>query len=322
MRTSGWMLGIVLGALAAGPGSATEPARVAAVATGAVTGAYFPAAVALCRVANVERRETGLRCAALPSEGSVANLRDLRAGAVELALAQSDTVAAAEAGTGAFAEAGPDEGLRAVMALFPEPLALVARGDAGVKGLADLPGKRVGVGTAGSGQRALVGALMDRLGWKPTAFAEFSELAPESAANALCEGRLDAFFYAVGQPAQVVRGAVESCGATLADVAGPEVEAVVAADPALAVVTIPAGTYAGLDRDVATFGPVATLVTRADASEGDIRLLTAAVLDALPDLGGLDPLLGGLDPAAMARRGLTAPLHPGAAAAFRDHGVD
>ena len=150
MRTSGWMLGIVLGALAAGPGSATEPARVAAVATGAVTGAYFPAAVALCRVVNVERRETGLRCAALPSEGSVANLRDLRAGAVDLALAQSDTVAAAEAGTGAFAEAGPDGDLRAVMALFPEPLALVARGDVDVKGLADLPGKRVGVGTAGS----------------------------------------------------------------------------------------------------------------------------------------------------------------------------
>lgn len=82
-------------------------------------GAYFPAAVALCRLANVERPATGLRCAALPSAGSVQNLTDLRAGTVTLAFAQSDAAEAARAGTGAFAAAGPDEGLRSVMGLFP-----------------------------------------------------------------------------------------------------------------------------------------------------------------------------------------------------------
>ena len=323
MRMTRRTLGLALaGALACAAAGASEPARVATVATGDVTGAYFPAAVALCRLANVERPATGLRCAALPSAGSVQNLTDLRAGTVTLAFAQSDAAEAARAGTGAFAAAGPDEGLRSVMGLFPEPLALAARADAGIAGLGDLPGKRVNLGPAGSGQRALIAALMERLGWKPTAFAEAGELAPSEAANALCEGRIDAFFYAVGQPARALREAVESCGATLIDVAGPEVDALVAGDPALSAAVIPAGTYAGLDRDVATFGVRAVLVTEAGAAEADIETLTGAILDALPELGDLDPRLKGLEPAAMARAGLTAPLHPGAAKAFAAHGVE
>ena len=37
-------------------------------------------------------------------------------------------------------------------------------------------------------------------------------------------------------------------------------------------------------------------------------------------LRGLDPVLAGLDPEAMADEGLTAPLHPGAARYYRERG--
>ena len=68
--------------------------------TGNVAGVYFPVGVALCRLVNQHRRETGLRCAARPSEGSVGNLTALRDGSYDLAIVQSDTQAAALAGSG------------------------------------------------------------------------------------------------------------------------------------------------------------------------------------------------------------------------------
>ena len=98
---------------------------------------------------------TGARpaCAARrgPSAGSVGNIAGLRDGTLDLALVQSDTQAEALAGTGAFAAAGPFAELRAVMALYPEPLTIVARADAGIAGVEDLAGKRVALGAGARG---------------------------------------------------------------------------------------------------------------------------------------------------------------------------
>jgi hypothetical protein len=313
------LLAAALALAAAAPAPAQD--RVLAMATGDVTGAYFPAGVALCRVVNAERRRHGLRCAAVPAAGSIANLQALRAGEVELAIVQSDAQDAALRGVGPFAAAGPFDGLRSVLALHPEPLTLVARAEAGVAGLTDLPGKRVNLGAPGSGQRLVLDALFDELGWREGAFAEATELAPAEAANALCEGRLDAFFYVVGHPALAVREAVAGCGARLLPLAGPEVDAAAASAPFYFAAEIPADAYLGQDDAVPSFGVGATLVTRADLPAEEIETLAGGILDALSALAGFDPTLAGLDPAAARRRGLTAPLHPGAEAAFQARGL-
>ena len=117
--------------------------------TGSINALYYPVGVSLCRLVNQDRRTSGIRCAARPSEGSVGNVAELRANRLDLALVQSDTQADAWAGRGAFAAAGPFASLRAVMSLYPEPLTLVARADAGIAGLSDLPGKRVAIGPPG-----------------------------------------------------------------------------------------------------------------------------------------------------------------------------
>ncbi len=315
------LLGLTLGALAltslgASAQEAADETTVLPMATGAVSGAYFPVGVSLCRVVNADRADHGLRCAAVPSQGSVENIGLLRAGDADLAIVQSDVQDAALNGTGSFAEAGAFEGLRAVMALYAEPLALVAAADAGIASLEDLPGKRVSLGEDGSGQRPLIADLMQEMGWRETALDAVTDLSPSAAATALCEGRIDAFFYAVGHPALAVGEAVSACGATLVPVQGPAVDAVTVGSPFYFAAEIPAGAYVGVDAPVPTFGVGATLVTRADVPEDQIRTVTAGILGALPDLAGFNPLLNGLDPAAMRLQALSAPLHPGAAAAF------
>jgi TRAP transporter TAXI family solute receptor len=301
------------------PEAAAEPELVW-MGTGSVAGVYYPVGVALCRLVNQHRRETGLRCAARPSEGSVGNITALRDGSYDLAIVQSDTQAAALAGAGAFAPAGPFEALRSVASLYPEPLTVVARADAGIRGLGDLAGKRVAWGAPGSGTRALADRLLAAQGWTPASFAAVPDLAPDRLADALCEGEIDAFAYVVGHPALVVQEATTACAAVLVEVAGPTVDALVEAEPAFVAATIPAGLYRGAPRAVATFGVGATLVTRAHEPDERIDTVVRSVFGDLEMLRGLDPALVGLDPEAMARDGLSAPLHPAAERYYRERG--
>jgi len=288
--------------------------------TGNVAGVYYPVGVALCRLVNQHRRDTNLRCAARPSEGSVGNMTALNDRTFDLAIVQSDTQEAALTGSGIFAAAGPDTTLRAVASLHPEPLTIVARSDAGIARIEDLAGKRVAWGAPGSGTRAIADSLMSALGWTSESFAATPELTPDRLADALCAGQIDAFVYAVGHPALVVQEATTTCNAVLVDAVGPAVDALVAATPAFVVATIPAGLYRGNPRAVSTFGVGATLVTREDVPEDRIYTLVKSVFDDIDMLRGLDPALVNLDPEAMARDGLAAPLHPGAARYFRERG--
>ena len=121
-------------------------------------------------------------------------------------------------------------------------------------------------------------------------------------------------------PALVVQEATTTCNAVLVDAVGPAVDALVAATPAFVAATIPAGLYRGNARAVSTFGVGATLVTREDVPEDRIYTLVKSVFDDIDMLRGLDPALVNLDPEAMARDGLAAPLHPGAARYFRERG--
>jgi uncharacterized protein len=317
---AGWRAALAALVLAlAAPAPAQEP-QLVRMGTGNVTGVYFPVGVALCRIVNQHRRDTAVRCAAQPSEGSVANVAGLRGQDLELAIVQSDTQAEALAGSGPFADAGPFSGLAAVMSLYPEPLTVVARADAGIARLDDLAGKRVALGLAGSGTRTIADALIAERGWSAATFAATPDLAPDRMPQALCRSEIDAFVYAVGHPALAIQEATTSCSAVLVDVTGPAVDALVARYPYYTAAEIPAGLYRGTPRAVPTFGVRATLVTRADLPEDLIYAMVSQIFADFDMLRGLDPALADLDPRQMATAALSAPLHPGAARYFRERG--
>jgi uncharacterized protein len=306
-------------AAALAPMAQAQEARLLRMGTGSLAGVYFPVGVALCRLVNARRAEHGIRCAATPSEGSVENIDRLRAGEIDLAIVQSDVQDAALEGTGALAGEAFTE-LRAVMALYPETLTLVARSDAGIGTLADLPGKRLSYGNPGSGQRALWDVVMDRMGWTPATFAAAVELEPVDQPDALCDGQIDAFAYTVGHPALVVQEATTGCDAVLAEARTPEIAELVASEPFYVEATIPGGLYRGNPEPTETFGVGATLVTRADVPQDAVAALVDDVFASIEMLRGLHPALADLDPETMATAGLAAPLHPGAEAFFRERG--
>jgi len=135
------------------------------IGTGGVTGVYYAAGGAICRLVNKDRSKHGYRCTVESTGGSVANINTINSGDLDFGVAQSDAQFNAAKGVKAF-EGKAVGDLRAVFSLHPEPLTLVARKEANIKSLADLKGKRVAIGNPGSGTRSSVDELMAATGMK------------------------------------------------------------------------------------------------------------------------------------------------------------
>ena len=302
------------------PLAQAQETTVVQMGAGNIAGVYFPVGVAICRLVNQNRPEHGLRCAARLSDGSVDNVGRLRDGSVDLAIVQSDVQNAARMGDDPFTQTGAFSDLRAVMSLYPEPLTIVAHPDAGISKLDDIQGKRLSIGPAGSGQRVLLEALSDALGWDENALANDQAMRSGQVAQALCAGEIDAFAMVIGHPAPPVEEATEACGAVLIAVEGSGVDDMISGDSPYALGSIPAGLYAGQTDSVPSVSVSATLVTRSDTPDETISILVETVFSDIDVLRDLDPALVGLDAEVMVSTGLTAPLHDAAREFYRAQG--
>ena len=299
-------------ALAAAQPAAAEELTFFTIGAGPLGGGYYAAARAICE--EVHLRHPGrMRCSPDPTPGSVYNVVALAEGQIDFALVQSDAHHFAVTGTGPFAEAGPNADLRSVLALYPEPLTLVARREAGIGGIPDLAGKRVNLGPRNSGSRATAARLLEALDLPEGDLAEIRTLPTGPAIDQLCAGDLDAVLLVVGHPNATVARALADCAAELVPVAGPAIDAHVAANADYARAAIPRGTYPGQTRPVPTFSVTATLMTRADQDPEVVAAVAGIVAGSLPALNRRAPVIPAVRSDGLATDGLTAPLFAGLA---------
>jgi hypothetical protein len=307
---------LVAGFIAAASPALAEPALT--VGTGSRAGVYFQAGRALCQL--IETSASGLACQAAASDGSIANLRDLRAGRLQLAIAQSDWQYHALNGSDRFAEDKPDPDLRALFSLHSEAFLLVARRDSAIRRLQDLAGKRVNIGNPGSGQRGTMEIVMRQMGWERASFPLVEELPAAQQSLALCNDRIQAMVYIVGVPNDSLGQAVRLCDAVIVEVSGRPIDILVAKYPFYVPMAVPGGLYAGNPHDVRTFGVTATVVSSAKVDTNTIYAVTKAVFENLETLRDLHPAFRHLNPRRMIADGLTAPLHEGALRYYRERG--
>lgn len=300
--------------------AAQAETRFVTIGTGGVTGVYYAAGGAICRLMNKDRAKTGVRCSVESTGGSVYNINTIKAGELDFGVAQSDVQYNAAKGLVQFKDGGPVGDLRAVFSLHSEPMTVVARKEAGVARFEDLKGKRVNIGNPGSGQRATMDVLLPALGMKTSDFVLASELKADEHGAALCDNKIDAFAYVVGHPSANIQDPTTTCGAKLVNVAGPAVDKLIAQYPYYAVATIPGGMYAGNPEPVKTFGVVASLVASSKVPAEVVYLLVKSVFDNFEDFKKLHPAFAHLDPKAMVKNGLSAPLHEGALKYYKERG--
>ena len=306
-----------------GASFATQAAdqRFVTIGTGGVTGVYYPTGGSICRLVNKTRKEHGIRCSVESTGGSVYNLNTIRAGELDMGVAQSDWQFHAYNGTNKFKEAGPNTNLRAVFSVHPEPFTVVARADSGIKTVDDLRGKRVNIGNPGSGQRGTMEVLMAAKGWDKGTFALASELKSSEQSSALCDNKIDAMVFTVGHPSGSIKEATTSCDSILVEVSGAAVNKLVNDNSYYRTATIPGGMYRGSDKDVKTFGVGATFVASTNTPDDVIYEVVKAVFENFDTFKKLHPAFNNLKKDQMIKDGLSAPLHPGAVKYYKEAGL-
>ena len=182
------------------------------VGTGGVTGVYYAVGGAICRLMNKDRAKTNIRCSTESTGGSVFNVNAIKSGDMEFGMTQSDVQYNAVKGQAQFKD-GAFTDLRAVFSVHPEPFTVLARKEANVAKFEDFKGKRFNVGNPGSGTRASFDELLGALGWKIDAFSLASELKADEHGPALCDNKIDGFFYLVGHPSANIQDPTTVCGA-------------------------------------------------------------------------------------------------------------
>ncbi|EAR60295.1 TAXI family TRAP transporter solute-binding subunit [Neptuniibacter caesariensis] len=291
------------------------------IGTGGVTGVYYPTGGAICRLVNKGRKDHGIRCSVESTGGSVYNINTIRAGELDMGVAQSDWQFHAYNGTSKFKDAGAFKDLRAVFSVHPEPFTVVARADAGIKNFMDLKGKRVNIGNPGSGQRGTMEVLMKELDWTNDTFKLASELKAAEQSKALCDNKIDAMVYTVGHPSGSIKEATTSCDSVLVEVSGKAVDKLVGDNDFYRTATIPGGMYNGTAADTKTFGVGATFVTSAKVDEKLVYNVVKAVFENFDTFKKLHPAFANLKKEEMIKDGLSAPLHPGAAKYYKEAGL-
>ena len=307
--------------MGASPAPVKAETQFVTIGTGGVTGVYYPTGGAICRLVNKTRKEHGIRCTVESTGGSVYNLNTIRAGELDMGVAQSDWQYHAWNGTSKFETQGPNKDLRAVFSVHPEPFTVVARKDSGIKSFEDLKGKRVNIGNPGSGQRGTMEVVMAAYGWSKDDFKLASELKSAEQSAALCDNKVDAMVFTVGHPSGSIKEASTSCDSVIVEVAGPKIDKLVKDNDYYRTATVPGGMYRGTPDDTKTFGVGATFVTSANVPDDVIYTVVKAVFENFDEFKKLHPAFVVLKKEEMIKDGLSAPLHNGAKKYYKEAGL-
>ncbi|NGO51196.1 TAXI family TRAP transporter solute-binding subunit [Allomesorhizobium camelthorni] len=301
-------------------GGAMAQQNFVTIGTGGVTGVYYAAGGAICRLLNKDRKTHGIRCSVESTGGSAFNVNTIKEGELDFGMAQSDVQYNASKGEESFKDGGAHTDLRAVFSIHPEPFTVLAHPNANITKFEDFKGKRFNVGNPGSGTRSSMERLLGAMDWTLADFSLASELKADEHGPALCDGKIDGFFYGVGHPSANIQDPTTTCAAKLVPLTGEVVDKLVADNPYYAKATIPGGLYNNNPDDVETFGVLATLVTSANVPEETVYQLVKSTFENFDEFKSLHPAFANLDPEKMVADGNSAPLHPGAEKYYKEKG--
>ncbi len=307
------VLAVVLVAFAACGGGSTTTMTMG---TGGTQGTYYAYGGIL---GNQIKTSTGITVNVVSTDGSKANILGIDTGNYQLATVQSDVMAYAAEGSRTFEQEGKIESFSVIGGLYAEAVQLITM-DPEIKSVADLKGKKVSIGAAGSGVYfnavdvlAAAGLTEDDI--KPQ-YQSFGD-----SADALKDGKIDAAFIVAGAPTPAIQELCTSAEAYLVPIDGEVAEKLMETSPYYTVYEVPAETYKGQTEAVKTVTVKATLIVSAAASEEDVYNITKAIFDNAEAITAAHAKGEELS-LENATSGMTAPFHAGAAKYFAEKGIE
>ncbi|MBE0598588.1 MAG: TAXI family TRAP transporter solute-binding subunit [Desulfuromonadales bacterium] len=256
----------------------------------------------------------------MASAGSVENLRRVNSGDADFGITYSGDLFLARNGM-LPQDAKKYENTLVLGYLYGAPAHLVVLANAGINKVEDLAGKKVGIGPAGSGAAASAQRYFTKVGlWDKIQpqFIGYSE-----AVSAMGDKLLDAVWVFAGFPnASVIQAAASNKVKILDTVELGNKTGFFTEFPFYAEVTIPAGTYSGVDVPTKTFQD-STLWVAGKHVKSDI------IYNSLKDIYSPEGLEFMVKVSKAARemtvpdgiKGTVTPLHPGAEKFWTEQGL-
>jgi len=298
--------------------NAAQPLRLTA---GGVTGIYFALSSAFCRLLVPDLAVRVRTCEVLSSQGSVSNLRLVRAGAADIGMAQADMVGLAYRGEGVFAQGGPNPNLRVLFSTVFEKLTIILAPDSRINEFEDLLGRRIDFGPSGSGSRASALRYLESRDLGLEDFTVVGIGTSSLSAQQLCRGDADAFVFISGHPNSVVQEAIAGCNATVFPGGGDHLERFTQQFPEYFRVAIESDLYPEIAVDIDTFGVPAIVIADARLDEDEAYRLTKTVFEQLDALRVLHISFRDLTTDDLLRPCAGAPYHAGALRYFAEAGI-
>ena len=297
-----------------GDGSAAAGGNLT-FATGGESGTYYALGTVL---ANFVSEKSDTSVTAIVGNGSQANIEDLDAGAVQIAFSQSDVASYAYQGTNLFEETGAVESFSVVAALYMEQVQIVTM-NPDIKSVADLKGKTVSIGAAGSGVYFNAIDILGAYGiTEDDIDAQYLNFA-DSADN-LKDGKIDAAFIVAGAPTTAITDLATGGDVYLVSLDDEHVAKLCESSPYYKENVIPADVY-GLDEDVTTVAIAALVLARDDVADADVVNFLSSIFDNLDEV--TEAHAKGAEMSLEFAASVTdIPYHPGAVQFFADNGFE
>ena len=286
------------------------------IVTGGTGGVYIIYGAGL---ADMLTKKLKVAASAQSTPASVDNMKLIRDGKADLAFVLSDTSFDAINGKGRFAPPEAKVDAKAIAVMYSNYMHIVAKASAGINTVADLKGKRVSTGAAGSGTETKGIRILEAYGLNATTDIQPQRLNAQDSADALRDGKIDAFFFDGGLPTSAVTDIANSTAIKLLDQSDAIAKMNAKYGNFYFAAKIPKGTYKN-DVDVVTAGVANLLVVPSSFDPAFVKAILTAMFDNQADLVLVHPEAKNLK-LDTATQGSSIDFHPGAIDFYKSKGV-
>ncbi len=300
-----------------GPGRAAAQTKRLSIVTGGTGGVYYVYGGALAQV--LSKHLPGVEATAEVTAASVENMQLLARKSADLAFTLADTLHDAVRGQGKFREPLP---IQSLAILYNNMTHIVVKAGSGLQSVRDLKGRRVSTGAPNSGTEIIAERVLRAYGLDPARDITRERLGAGESADALKDGKIDAFFWSGGLPTAAVLELASTPGVKISLLPTDDVvqKLVEQHGPLYVTATIPAGTYPGVDREVKVAAVPNVLAAHRDLPADLAFNILKTMFDHKAELVAVHPAAKELD-LKTAAAGAPAEYHPGAVKFYKEKGV-
>lgn len=286
------------------------------LATGGTSGTYYPYGGAMAQIFNTKVKNMNVTSQA--TGASTENMRLIGKKDADLAIVQNDVMDYAFKGVELF-KTEKIEGMSTLATLYPEIVQIVVSPDSGIKTVADMKGKKISVGDAGSGVELNAKQILEAYG---ITFNDIkaSHLSFKESGSALKDKQLDGFFVTAGIPNSAIQEITTLQSVKILTIDDATIAKLSKQYPFYTPFTIKKDTYKGMDADAKTLAVKATLIVRKDLKDDVVYNLTKALFENKEELGKAHAKGKELE-INDAVKGVSVPFHPGAEKYYKEKGV-